>query len=112
MTLMEFRLQHLEEKLDRILCQLHILREIGEKLMSAADDFKASLAKLDTETTAVGALVSALAAKIHNGMTDQEVADIKAGFTALDTRLQTLAVDPTDPVPPAPPALQALRKKL
>ena len=80
--------------------------------MAVADDIKAALASLDTETTAIGTLITALAAKIKNGMTDAEVADIKASFGTLSDRLTSLAVDPTVPVPPPTPAMQALKKKL
>ncbi len=92
-------------KLDRILSQL-------ELLMAVADDIKKALANLDTETTAIGANIAALAARIKNGMSDQEVADIQASFGVLSDRLTALAADPTVPVPPPSPALQALRRKI
>lgn len=101
----------LEEKVDRCLHLLHVLTGKVEKLMAVADDIKAALATLDTETTAIGANIAALAAKIKNSMTDAEVAEIQGSFGTLSTRLTTLAVDPTVPVPPPPPALAALRKK-
>ncbi len=80
-----------------------------EKIMAVADDIKAAIANLDTETTAIGALITSLAGKIKNSMTDAEVADVKGAFTALSDRLTSLAVDPSAPVPPPPPALQAAK---
>ena len=100
------------EQLARIESKLDVALTLLEKLMAVADDIKAALASLDTETTAIGANITALAAKITNGMTDAEVAEIKASFGTLSARLVTLAVDPTVPVPPAPPPLTALRKKI
>ncbi len=81
-------------------------------MATLAEDLKAALANLDTETNAVAANIAALAAKVKNTMTDAEVADIKAGFGALSDRLTGLATDPTNPVPSPSPALTALRKKI
>ena len=99
-------------KLDLILDGVHFLKEKVGILMAVADDIKAALANLDAETTAIGANITAIAAKIKNTMTDQEVTDIQTSFTALSARLTSLAVDPTVPVPPVPPALAKLRQSL
>ncbi len=96
--------ERLDRKLDLILTKL-------ETLMALADDLKAGIAQLDAETNAVAALITSLAGKIKNSMTDQEVADVKAALTAEAARLTTLAVDPTQPVPPVPPPLAAVRAK-
>lgn len=81
-----------------------------ERLMSVADDIKAGLAEIDAETTKVGELITALAGKIKNSMTDEEVASIKGALTASGDHLKTLAVDPTTPVPPEPPPLVNARR--
>ena len=99
-------LQSVESKLDLVLNRLSILEE---KLVALADDFKAGIAQLNTETNAVAALITALTSKITNSMSDADVATIKAGFATLSDRLTTLAVDPTQPVPPPPAPLQALK---
>jgi chromosome segregation ATPase len=101
-----------QSKLDSVLSGIALLKTQGEKLMALADDLKASIAKLDAETTSIASLITALAAKVHNGMTDAEVADVNAAFATLSARLTTLGVDPTNPVPPPPPALAALAKKV
>ncbi len=104
------RLSSIEGKLDRI---LHILKLISQKedtLMALADDLKAAIAELDTETNAVAANIAQLASRITNSMSDADVAAIKAALSAESDRLTTLAKDPTSPVPPAPPALKAARK--
>lgn len=98
-------------KLDEILLHQKTLTGKVDKLMALADDIKKAIADLDKETTDIATVQAALVAKIKNGMSDQEVADIKASFGTLGDRLKSLGVDPTNPVPPAPPALQELRKK-
>ncbi len=94
-----------------VLCKLDELNRKVDKLMALADDLKASIANIDTETTAVGALVKKLGDEIHNGMTDTEVADIKSALSAVSDHLTAIAVDPKNPVPPMSPALQALKSK-
>ncbi len=95
----------LHGKLDKILCQ-------GEKLMALADDLKAGIAALDTETNNVAARIDALVTKLGNSsLSDQEKADIMGSLSAEAARLKTLATDPNAPVPPVPPALAQARKK-
>ncbi len=101
----------IRRKLNSILCHLDDIERKVDKLMALADDLKAGIAQLNTETTAIGNLITKLAGEIKNGMTDAEVADVKASLTTLSDRLTSLAVDPTVPVPPAPPQLQALKAK-
>ncbi len=79
--------------------------------MALADDLKAGIANLGAETDVIAGLIAALAGKIHNSMTDAEVADVKAALQAESDRLTTLGVDPTNPVPPLPPATAATRAK-
>ncbi len=104
------RLSSIEGKLDRILHVLKLISQKEDTLMALADDLKAAIAELDTETNAVAANIAALAAKITNSMSDADVAAVKAALSAESDRLKTLAVDPTNPVPAAPPALKAARK--
>ncbi len=101
------RLQAIEDKLDVALFKLTNAEAL---LVGLKADFDAKFALLDTETTAIGANIAAIAAKVTNGMSDADVAAVKADFDTLSARLTTLAVDPTVPVPPPPPPLQALRK--
>ncbi len=87
------------------------LDRLENLIMALADDLKAGIKKLDDETTQIGTLISSLAGRITNSMTDAEVADVKAALEAESARLTTLATDPTNPVPPVPPPLQAIRAK-
>lgn len=105
------RVKLVDAKADQALAFLSSIDKRLETLMALADDLKKSIADLDAETTAIGTLITSLAGRIKNTMTDQEVTDIKAALTAEGARLTTLAVDPTNPVPPAPPQLQAARAK-
>jgi hypothetical protein len=79
--------------------------------MALADDLKTAIAQLDTETTLVATLITSLASRIKNGMSDQEVADVKAALAAMSDRLTSLGVDPTIPVPPPPQAFTDAKKK-
>jgi chromosome segregation ATPase len=117
------KLTSIDEKLDIVVSQLALVLSREKTLMALADDLQAAIAQLNTETNAnaasianVAALITSLASRITNSMTDQQVADIKAALTAQSalltaegTRLTTLAVDPTNPVPPTPPQLTKLR---
>lgn len=97
--------------LRQILSLLQVISKKEDTLMALADDLKAGIALLDTETNAVAANIAALAGKITNSMSDADVAAIKDALAAESARLTTLAVDPTVPVPPVPPALAAVRAK-
>lgn len=94
------RLDKIDAKLDALLEYAQIITDRLEKLMTLAQDELAALEKLNQETTKVGDLITTLASRIKNSMTDQEVADVKTAFGALSDRLTALAVDPTNPVPP------------
>ena len=72
---------------------LRLLRQIlaqGESLMSAADDLKALGARIDAATNNIAADITAIKAKIGTGMTDAEVAEVKAGLDASAARLEAL----------------------
>ncbi len=90
----------------------HRLAKLEKIIMALADDLKAGIQKLNDETDAIAALITSLAGRIKNNLSDQEVADIKAALQGEADRLTTLAVDPTNPVPPVPPQLQAARAKV
>lgn len=59
-------------------------------IMSAVDDLKAILARIDTATTNIAADISAIKDKIGTGMTDAEVAEVQAGLEAAAQRLEAL----------------------
>jgi len=58
--------------------------------MAAVDDLKAILARIDTATTNIAQDIQDIKAKIGTGMTDAEVADVKAGLEAAAGRLEAL----------------------
>ena len=72
--------------------------------MSVASDLADLKTSLDTATNLVAAEVTFLQSQIKNSMTDQEVADVKAGFKAVADRLTLIGSDPNNPIPA--PALQ------
>ncbi len=88
------------------------LRRMEKRIMAVADDLKAGIAALNAETDVIAALLTSLAGRIKNSMTDAEVADVKAALQAESDRLTTLGVDPLNPVPSPPPPLQASRAKV
>jgi len=72
---------------------IRILRKIhhqGVKIMAAVDDLKAILVRVDTATTNIAKDIQDIKAKIGTGMTDAEVADVKAGREAAAGRLEAL----------------------
>lgn len=79
--------------------------------MAVADDIKSKLAELDSETTAIAGLITNLASRITNSMSDQDRSDIQTALSAISTRLTSLAVDPTVPVPPLTPQMTAVKAK-
>ena len=58
-----------------------------------------ALAKIDTATTSLGAVVTGLRDKIKTGMSDADVAAVDAKLAAVATALEGIAADPADPVP-------------
>ncbi len=102
------RVRLLEQQLQGIRTVVNRLETL---IMALADDLKAGIQKLNDETNAIAALITSLAGRITNSMSDQDVADIKAALSAEADRLTSLAVDPTVPVPPMTPALKASRAK-
>lgn len=99
----------IRRKLKLVQQSLDMLNRKVDTLMALADDLKAGIAQLNTETNAIAALITKLAGSITNSMSDADVTAVKAGLSTLSDRLTSLAVDPTIPVPPAPPALQTLQ---
>ena len=81
---------------------LALLRQILAKenqIMGAVDDLKAILVRVDTATTNIAADITAIKAKIGTGMTDAEVADVKAGLEAAASRLEALDAENPDGQP-------------
>ena len=70
--------------------------------MAVSQDLKDLTAKIDDATNKIAAKIDALTQKITNSMTDQEVADVKAGLQAEIDKLTALGADPVNPVPPTP----------
>jgi|SRR6185436_2491299 len=79
-------------KLDAIFAQ-------NERLLMAAADVKAALAKIDAATNDIAADIKGLKAKIGTGMTDAEVAEVQAEADRLATKLEGIAADTENPVP-------------
>jgi len=61
------------------------------------------LQKIDTDTDALAATVTALRDKVSTGMSQADVDAVKAKLAAVATRLEGIAADPTTPVPVGPP---------
>lgn len=61
-----------------------------------------ALAKLDTETTEIAAVVTQLRDAIKTGMTQADVDSVQSTLTALAERLDATAKDPNAPVPEGP----------
>jgi hypothetical protein len=98
-------------KLDGLTALVHSLHKKVDRLMALADDLKASIKKLDDETTAIGAVVTDLVAKLQQGnLSPQEQADVFAALNAVSDRLVSLGKNPTDPVPPPSPQMAQAQK--
>ncbi len=70
--------------------------------MSLSSDLKASKADskhLSEDAAAQAEVLTTLASRIGNAMSDVEVTAVKAGLEAVATRLLTLGHDPVEPVP-------------
>lgn len=57
------------------------------------------LAKIDTDTTALAAVVNDLRSQIKVGMSPADVASVQATLEGIATRLEATAADPENPVP-------------
>lgn len=71
--------------------------------MPVPQDLADALAAVDTDTTALAAVVDSLRAKISTSMTAADVELVKGKLGAISTRLKATAHDPDEPVPPTPP---------
>lgn len=90
-------------QLNRIEAKLGLLIERVEQFMATvSQDLKDLSKKFDDATNAVAARIDTLVAGLKNSMTDQELADAKAGFQAEIDRLTVLGQNPNNPVPPTP----------
>ncbi len=70
--------------------------------MSLSQEFLDLNKKIDDATNAVATRITNLQGQIKNSMTDDEVANVKAGMQAEIDKLTALGKDPANPVPPAP----------
>ncbi len=87
-------------KLDSVQRILLSLVKKVDKIMALADDLKASIAKLDAETTAIAAVITDLVSKLKAGtLTDAEKAEVFTQLEAVSAKLTTLGTDPLNPVP-------------
>lgn len=72
-----------------------------EKIMATAQEFKATLAEIDAETTRIANAIQVLVDRITaGGMSGPEEAEVKAELTAHLDRLKGIASDPEQPIPP------------
>lgn len=61
-----------------------------------------ALDKLNTETNEIAEYVKGLQDKISTSMSDEDVATVRNGLTAVSERLDGLAANPSNPVPESP----------
>lgn len=61
-----------------------------------------ALTLIDTDTTALAAVVTALRATISTSMTQADVDAVQATLGSVATRLEGIARDPNQPVPAGP----------
>lgn len=94
-------MQAVQERLDLLLTHIHRVFTQGEQLMSAADDLKAGIAKIDSATNNIAADIQRLKDKITSSMSPADVADVKAQLDAAVSRLEGIAADPDNPDPAA-----------
>ncbi len=92
-------LETMDRKLDQLLTQ-------GRHVMTKIDDVNALLTKIDDETNAVAAEVTALKDQIANsgGISAADADSVVAKLGAISDRLTGIAADPSNPVPAAPPS--------
>lgn len=70
-----------------------------------------ALKAIDTDTTAIAAVVDALRATITTSMTQAEVDSVTTTLGGISTRLKATAADPAAPVPPGPVPVFTRAKK-
>lgn len=99
---LEHSLRVLFDKADQALRLLGEIHRKVDSLMAVSQELKDLAAKIDAATNAVATRIDALSQRVTNGMSDQEVADVKAGFQAEVDRLTALGRDPNNPVPASP----------
>lgn len=84
--------------LEDILTRVRAIEAQGERLMTAADEQRAMLAKIDQATSELGDRIKATLAKIDTGMSDEEVRAVNAELSGIADRLDSMAKDPAKPV--------------
>ena len=93
-------LARLEHRLEQLHADFHRLERKVDLLMATVkQDFEALRQAIDDATNQVAARIDRLSQGIRNSMSDQEVAELKAGFKAEVDRLTLLGQDPQNPVP-------------
>ena len=93
---------HLDVRDDHTTALLRQILAQGEKLIMAAADLKAAVARIDIATSNIAADIQAIKAKIGTGMTDAEVAEVQAALDASAARLEALDAENPDGQPPTP----------
>lgn len=97
----------------RLVCDLShtvfLIHQEVRYLVKVAEELQAQIAALNTATNDVADLIQRLAGGIKNSMSDEELATVKAGFTAVTERLRGLAQDPANPTPAPVAVFSALQ---
>lgn len=79
--------------------------------MAIPQELTDALAKVDEDTNKLAVVVKDLRDQVSVGMTDADVAAVKAKLGEVATRLEGIAADPGAPVPPAPAPTTLAKKK-
>jgi predicted nucleic acid-binding Zn-ribbon protein len=74
-------------------------RKVDTFMGQVFTDLEALRVAINEATNAVAQKISDLSGQISNSMTDEEVANLKAGLQTEIDRLNALAANPQDPVP-------------
>lgn len=80
-----------------------ILTELRDLKMSAKQQFDELNAKLDAATDEIAKDLKDLRDQLKDGMTSQEVQEVRDTLTAKITRLEEMGKDPADPIPEPTP---------
>ncbi len=75
------------------------LEALEGKVSVMHEEFQAAITRIESATTAVGARLDALAAKLATGVTAEEAAPLIAELTSLGDKLEAMGKDPANPDP-------------
>lgn len=92
-------LEAVQARLGLVLEASNRVLDQGVSLMGAADDMKASIAKLDATDQNLAADIQRLKDKIKSAMSPAEVAEVQSALDAVVAKFQGLANDPDNPDP-------------